>query len=151
VHTTRLALGAAALVAIAFTASASTTDVTHIPGARTTAAFEKGAPLIETATYKVHASRRNEPGLAEVHQTDTDILYVLEGTALLVTGGTLAEAKTIAANERRGPRIDGGTERRLAKGDVVIVPSGVPHWFKEVGAPFLYYVVKVTDPPGGAR
>jgi quercetin dioxygenase-like cupin family protein len=28
-------------------------------------------------------------------------------------------------------------------GDVVIIPNNVPHWFKEVDAPFDYYVVKV--------
>ena len=35
--------------------------------------------------------------------------------------------------------------RRLVPGDVVVVPNGVPHWFKEVEAPFLYYVVKVRQ------
>jgi hypothetical protein len=25
----------------------------------------------------------------------------------------------------------------------MIIPNGVPHWFKEVDSPFLYYVVKV--------
>jgi quercetin dioxygenase-like cupin family protein len=28
------------------------------------------------------------------------------------------------------------------KGDVVVVPAGVPHWFKEVRGPFLYFVCK---------
>ena len=28
------------------------------------------------------------------------------------------------------------------KGDVIVVPAGTPHWFKEVSNPFLYYVVK---------
>jgi glc operon protein GlcG len=30
-------------------------------------------------------------------------------------------------------------------GDVVVIPNGVPHWFKEVEAPFLYYVIKVRQ------
>ena len=29
------------------------------------------------------------------------------------------------------------------KGDVIIIPAGMPHWFKEVSDPFQYYVVKV--------
>ena len=29
------------------------------------------------------------------------------------------------------------------KGDVMIVPKGTPHWFKEVSGTVLYYVVKV--------
>jgi hypothetical protein len=51
------------------------TQVTHIPAARVAAAFAKGEPLLETESYKVHASLRQEPGKAEVHLRDTDIIY----------------------------------------------------------------------------
>jgi glc operon protein GlcG len=126
--------------------------VTFISAAKTTAAFAKGQPLLETGSYKVHASRREAPGGAEVHTRDTDVIHVLEGTAVIITGGTVIDGKTTATDEIRGARIDGGTPQALAKGDVLIVPNGVPHWFKEVKAPFLYYVVKVTAPPtGGTR
>ena len=126
--------------------------VTFIPAAQTAAAFAKGQPLIETGAYKVHASRRETPGGAEVHTRDTDVIHVLDGTAVIVTGGTVIDGKTTAMDEIRGARIDGGTPQALAKGDVLIVPNGVPHWFKEVKAPFLYYVVKVTAPAtGGTR
>ncbi len=119
--------------------------------AETAAAFAKGIPLFETGAYKIHASRREAAGMAEIHTRDTDIVYVLEGTATFVTGGTMVEAKTTAPDEIRGARIDGGTTRSLEKGDLVVVPNGVPHWFKEVKGPFLYYVVKVTAPMGGTR
>jgi uncharacterized protein GlcG (DUF336 family)/mannose-6-phosphate isomerase-like protein (cupin superfamily) len=122
--------------------------VTFISGAQTMAAFEKGQPLIETAAYKVHASRRQTAGMAEVHTRDTDVIYVLEGRATIVTGGTMVDGKTTAADEVRGVRIDGGATRTLAKGDLLIVPEGVPHWFTDVKRPFLYYVVKVTAPAG---
>jgi quercetin dioxygenase-like cupin family protein len=69
-------------------------------------------------------------------------VYVLDGTATLVTGGTAINAKPTAVDELRGERIDGGQTQLLSKGDVIIVPAGVPHWFKEVSNPFLYYVVK---------
>ena len=71
---------------------------------------------------------------------------MLDGTATLVTGGHPVDAKTTAADETRAARLDGGTTRALAKGDIVIIPSGVPHWFRDVQAPFLYYTVKVTGP-----
>jgi glc operon protein GlcG len=126
--------------------------VAFIPATKTAAAFAKGQPLIETGAYKVHASRREMPGGAEVHTRDTDVIYVLDGTAVIVTGGTVVDGKTTAMDEIRGAGIDGGTPQALAKGDVLIVPDGVPHWFKEVKAPFLYYVVKVTAPvSGGTR
>lgn len=125
--------------------------VTHIPALRVAAAFAKGEPLLETALYKVHASLREAPGRAEVHVRDTDIIYVLEGTAAIVTGGKVVEGSTIAADEIRGSSIQGGTEQQLVKGDVFVVPNGVPHWFTRVQAPFRYYVVKATAFDGGAR
>jgi glc operon protein GlcG len=111
------------------------------------AGFAKGAVLFDgeagKRNYMVHASRRDGAGMAEVHELDADVIYVLSGTATLVTGGSVISGKTTAPNEIRGSRIDGGETRQLAPGAVMIVPRGVPHWFKEVRAPFTYYVVKV--------
>ena len=109
------------------------------------AAFAKGIPLIETDDYKIHASRREAPGVAEIHTRDTDIAYVIQGSATLVTGGTAVDLKPTAPEELRGTAITGGETRKLVPGDVAVIPNGVPHWFKEVEAPFLYYVVKVRQ------
>lgn len=117
--------------------------VTFLDRESVNAAFAKGAVLFDkSSTYMVHASRREQPGLGELHTRDADIIYVLEGTATLVTGGTLVEPHDVSADEIRGKGVSGGDTRRLAKGDVIIVPAGTPHWFREVSAPFLYYVVK---------
>jgi glc operon protein GlcG len=123
----------------------SSMDVMYLKGSSVAEAFKKGMPLLENGHYKVHASHRDGPGLAEVHTRDTDIIYVLEGTATLVTGGTVVDGKQTEPNEIRGSSIMSGETKRLAKGDVVVVPNGTPHWFKEVSAPFNYYVVKVTE------
>jgi hypothetical protein len=109
------------------------------------AAFAKGMPLIEVGDYKIHASRREGPGMVEIHTRDTDIAYVIHGSATLVTGGTAVSVKDVAAEELRGTAIQGGETRQLEVGDVVVIPNGVPHWFREVRAPFLYYVVKVRQ------
>jgi glc operon protein GlcG len=138
-------------VTVASTAAAEGLAVRHLPAGEVSSAFAKGAPLIETGSYKIHASRREGPGQAEVHTTDTDIIYVLEGEATLVTGGVVQGATSIGPNEIRGAAVEGGTPRRLVKGDVVVVPYGVPHWFQQVDGPFLYYVVKVTEGTGGTR
>ena len=81
--------------------------------------------------------------MVEVHARDTDIIYVLDGAATVVTGGKVVDGRETAADEIRGRSIDDGERRQLAKGDVMIVPNGTPHWFQEVRAPFTYYVVKV--------
>jgi glc operon protein GlcG len=105
--------------------------------------FAKGAVLFnENETYMVHTSRRDKAGVPEIHLKDADIVYVQEGSATLVTGGTVVDEKTIAAGEIRGREITGGETRQISKGDVIIIPAGTPHWFKEVPAPMTYYVVK---------
>ncbi len=116
--------------------------VTYFPAEQVKTAFAKGAPLLEVKGYKVHASRRTEPGQVEVHEHDTDVIYVLEGSATFVTGGKLIGGKTIAPSEIRAPNVDGGKDHHIAKGDVIVVPNGTPHWFKQVRGPLLYFVVK---------
>jgi uncharacterized protein GlcG (DUF336 family)/mannose-6-phosphate isomerase-like protein (cupin superfamily) len=119
-------------------------SITYIEKDQVAAAFKKGMPLLEIENYKIHASHRDAAGMAEVHTKDTDIIYVLDGKATFVTGGKVLEGKTTAPDEIRGRAIDGGETRKLAKGDVIVVPNGTPHWFKEVTNPFNYYVVKVA-------
>lgn len=105
-------------------------------------AFARDATLAETMGYKINASRRDTPGLAEIHTHATDVIYVVEGSATFVTGGTALESKEVAPGEIRGRVIEGGETHQISKGDVVVVPAGVPHWFKEVQGPFLYFVCK---------
>jgi glc operon protein GlcG len=136
----------AGVKAFAETAQKSTPmNVSYFPAPQVKKAFEKGMPLSEIANYKIHASHRDGPGIAEVHTHDTDIIYMLEGSATLVTGGTVSQGKNIEAEEIRGTEISGGESRRLAKGDVIVIPHGTPHWFKEVTGPVNYYVVKVRS------
>jgi mannose-6-phosphate isomerase-like protein (cupin superfamily) len=138
----------AAVLALPFRAGWAQYDdskVRLIEHDRVKAAFAKGMPLIEVGDYKIHASRREGPGMAEIHTRDTDIAYVLQGSATLVTGGTAVGVKSIGPEELRGSAIQGGETRELVVGDIVVIPNGVPHWFKEVRVPFLYYVIKVRQ------
>ena len=120
--------------------------VSYFSKAEVDEGFSKGAVLFDGSggrNYMVHTSRREGPGMVEVHTKDTDILYVLKGSATIVTGGSMVDGKPIAADEIRGREITSGESRKLVPGDAMIIPNGVPHWFKEVQAPFLYYVIKV--------
>jgi glc operon protein GlcG len=129
------------------TPPATSTQATFIDTKAVSAAFAKGMPLLETAGYKVHASRRAEPGQAEIHTLDTDVVYVVDGSATLVTGGKALDAKEIAPNELRGTKIEGGEEHRITKGDVIIIPNGVPHQFTAVNGELHYFVCKPTALP----
>jgi glc operon protein GlcG len=131
-----------------FQAPSRAAAVEHRAAGEVRAAFLQGAPLIEEPRFKVNASRRDGPGEAEIHLRDTDIFYVLEGSAEIVTGGEMVGARSVADGELRGVALRDGTRRRLAAGDVMTIPRGTPHWFERVDAPFVYYVVKTTSPEG---
>jgi glc operon protein GlcG len=120
-------------------------DVNYFTHDQVAAAFAKGGVLVDGAgrNYMVHASRREKPGQVEVHVLDTDVIYVQNGSATLVTGGTMVGGKTTEPNEVRGDSISGGETRTIARGDVITVPNGTPHWFEAVSGPLTYYVVKV--------
>ncbi len=126
-----------------YIAQAAAPKVKYFSAGQVSKAFEKGMPLLEIANYKVHASHRDDPGVVEVHTRDTDIIYMLDGSATLVTGGTIVAGKNIEPEEIRGSAVDGGESRSVSKGDVIVVPHNTPHWFKEVKGPLNYYVVKV--------
>lgn len=119
--------------------------VKYFPAADVRASFEKGSPLInkDGQKYWVITGRRDKPGQSELHEKDTDVFYILQGSATFVTGGKMLEPKTTAPGEVRGSGIEGGEVRTLSKDDVIIIPAGVPHWFKDVQGTFLYFVVKV--------
>jgi glc operon protein GlcG len=120
------------------------TAVIHLNHETVAAAFAKGGPLLATNNFKVQAGRRIAPGEVEIHDSDTDIFYIVEGSGTFVTGGKPVDTRLVSPGETRGKEIVGGEERRLMKGDVIVIPTGVPHWFKEVNGPLLYYVVKVS-------
>jgi glc operon protein GlcG len=105
--------------------------------------FEHGGLLLDSDGYKIDAGRRTAPGEVEYHERFVDVMHVVEGTASVVTGGELVDPREVAAGELRAASVEGGTTRTLAAGDVLAIPSGVPHQFVEVSDPFLYFVVKV--------
>ena len=134
--------GAAGLSAAAVAASGA---VSFFEATKVADSFARGVPLYESGSvnYAIHTSRRDAPGQAEVHRAETDVIRVVSGEATFVTGGRVLDGRVTAPDEIRGEAIDGGETRRLRPGDVVVVPAGTPHWFKEVSGPLEYFVVKV--------
>ena len=73
-------------------------------------------------------------------------LYVVDGEATFVFGGKMEGGKVTSPGQWQGADITGGETHRIAKGDVFVIPAGVPHWFKEVPKSVSYFVVKVLKP-----
>ena len=88
--------------------------------------------MIRLDPYNVSLEYRAAVANAAVHETEAELFYVIDGSATLVTGGKLKnESRTNAAN-LTGSGIDGGQSRHVAKGDFIMVPDGVPHWFSAI-------------------
>lgn len=134
------------LAAIGSQALASTNGDGHaayFPAGDVEAKFETGGLLLDTKGYKLDAGRRTAPGEVEYHEGSVDVMHVVQGTATVVTGGEMVGAREVAPGELRASAVEGGEQHALEEGDVLAIPSGVPHQFVEVSDPFLYFVVKV--------
>jgi mannose-6-phosphate isomerase-like protein (cupin superfamily) len=82
------------------------------------------------ANLEYRAAGVNAP--ASSHDKDAEMFYVVEGSGTLVTGGTITDERRTNPDNLTGSAIEGGTSRRLAKGDWVMVPEKTPHWFTQV-------------------
>ncbi len=137
----KLALGLLVATAVVVGA-AGTAKITYVDHDK----VAKGGALVTASDFNIQILKRTGPGQVEVHDKETDTFYVLDGEATFVTGGTMVGGKVTAPNQQRGTDIRGGEVHHLSKGDVIAIPAGIPHWFKEVQQPFTYYVVKVIKP-----
>lgn len=85
-------------------------------------------------------------GRVEEHAEYADVFFAVDGEASFVTGGTIVDPETVAPGETQGSRIEGGTMRRLAKGDVILIAPNIPHQMLiEKGKSLTYFVVKVKE------
>jgi quercetin dioxygenase-like cupin family protein len=130
-------------IAVVLAAADGASGVTYVEHQKVTAALSKGGPLVSAPDLLVSGSHRDKAGQVEVHEKETDVIYVVDGTATFVTGGTMVGGKTTKPGQLMGSDIKGGQTHHLSKGDVIVVPAGIPHWFKEVPQSVSYYVVKV--------
>jgi quercetin dioxygenase-like cupin family protein len=127
------------LLAAADTAS----GVTYVDHEKVAAALSKGGPLVTAPDLLVSGSYRDKAGQVEVHDKETDVIYVVDGTATFVTGGKMVGGQVTRPGQLMGSDIIGGQTHHLSKGDVIVVPATIPHWFKEVPHSVSYFVVKV--------
>jgi len=88
-------------------------------------------PLLRLAPYAVNLEYRVE-GIdtpATQHEKEAELIYVVDGAATFTTGGKLVGEKRTNANNLSGTAVEGGTPRRISKGDYIFVPENTPHSF----------------------
>ena len=127
---------------------------TYLSEAELTAALKAAAPAapdMHTAPvknadhYRINVVRRTKAQGAIAHPDGTEVHHIIEGAATLVTGGTIVRPAN--AGGRGGTAtIEGGQSRRVAKGDVILIPAGTPHWYKDLEGTITYLEVRFDLP-----
>jgi mannose-6-phosphate isomerase-like protein (cupin superfamily) len=88
------------------------------------------------------------------HDQTTEVYYILSGSGLLTTGGTLIEPRRFAADSEvvqvlNGPSVvgvnQGGYTRKVGPGDMIIIPTGVFHGWSQITDHVTYLSVR-PDP-----
>lgn len=94
------------------------------------------------------------------HAEITEIYYIVQGAATLVTGGRLLDPRlneTLPKTEfpgggrfptpTYGGRFEGGISRKVGPGDVIVVPPGTVHQWTAVDGPqtLVYFIARI-DP-----
>jgi mannose-6-phosphate isomerase-like protein (cupin superfamily) len=139
-------VGTAVLLAASGAAGAADqTEVAFIAHDKVQAALDNKADihLLVADDVIVEGNYRNKAGVPELHTSLMDTIYITDGETTMVTGGTMVGGHPIGPGQIRGTSITGGTTYHLVKGDVIVIPANIPHWFKEVPTEVKYYVVKV--------
>src|SRR6185503_17518341 len=77
--------------------------------------------------FTASIARRTAAGQVEIHAKETDIFYIVDGTATFVTGGTMIGGKETRPNQMLGTEITGGQTHQLKKGDFISIPAGIRH------------------------
>jgi glc operon protein GlcG len=120
-----------------FRSAAELADVlrkaTPTPAGMTTSAVSN------TDQYRINIVHRSKPAGAIAHPGNTELHYIVEGSGTIVTGGAI-RGQGVAAT------IDGGETRRVAKGDVVVIPANSPHWYSTVDGSITYLEVRWLAP-----
>jgi len=117
-------------------------------GLSTAVAADAAAGAAVTVAPGIVVRRRSgggEPQYAVVHPFSTETYYIVDGTGSLVTGGTLEMPLSPSADPDvvRSKAIKAGVTTRVAKGDVIVVPPGTPHWFNAIDGTITYLESRV--------
>ena len=89
---------------------------------------------------------RDKDGQAELHEVFADVIFVIDGEATLVTGGTVLNPRSTAPGETVGTSVQGGQRTSIGKGSVIQIPPHIPHQLLlSGGKTLLYFVIKVQE------
>ncbi len=106
-------------------------------------------PILTLAPYKAQLEYRTALAPAALHEKDAEMMYVLQGTGVITTGGKLVNGKRTNGPNMGGDSIEGGEAHNVSPGDVIIIPQNTPHQVNPTGgAPIVLMTFHVPRPAG---
>ena len=123
-------------------------EVIYVDHDKVAATMKKAGPLADGPNLRVSGGFRpyasiDASPVAEIHDNEADLFYVVDGRATQVLGGRVLDGKPTGPGQIRGPKTEGGQTYQLGTGDIMWVPAGTPHWFPEIPQALGYLLVKV--------
>jgi mannose-6-phosphate isomerase-like protein (cupin superfamily) len=103
-------------------------------------------PVVQLAPYNAKLEYRASVGNAAIHETEAELMYVVDGSGTIVMGGTLVNQARSNATNLTGSAIEGGTPQNLAKGDFVFVPENTAHWVSAINGVLVMVTMHVPRP-----
>jgi mannose-6-phosphate isomerase-like protein (cupin superfamily) len=102
--------------------------------------------ILSLAPYSANLEYRPVEGAVAVHETEAELVYIIDGSGTLTTGGKVVGEKRTNPKNLSGASIDGGTAQAISKGDFTIIPEGTPHQFKPGGGPLVLMTLHIPRP-----
>lgn len=169
--TLKMLLGATLLCALSPSLLAQRpTTATHVPRSEIMTVFEHMKDTIDQQIrvvdigddvnvgvgilQRIGTRTEGEAVNAILHHRVTEVYYVLSGSGTLVTGGDVTgnrefPADNISVLELIGPSgsrtVTNGQTKTISAGDIVVIPAGVPHGFRNIQDQITYLSIRV-DP-----
>jgi quercetin dioxygenase-like cupin family protein len=107
--------------------------------------------ILSLAPYVTNLEYRPVEGAVAVHEKEAELVYVIDGTGTLTTGGRVVGEKRTNVTNLSGTAIEGGTVQTVNRGDFAIIPENTPHQFKPVGGALVLMTMHVPRPVAGAQ
>jgi len=106
--------------------------------------------VVQLAPYMANLEYRASVGAAAVHEKEAELMYVVDGSGTITTGGTLVNQTRMNPANLTGTAIDGGTQQKIAKGDFIFIPENTPHWISSIDGTIVLVSLHVPRPVPGS-
>jgi mannose-6-phosphate isomerase-like protein (cupin superfamily) len=102
--------------------------------------------------HRSKASVNSPSDRAVEHNEVTEVYYIISGSGILTTGGTIKDVKPGGGQggpsgpSAFGGEIIGGVSKPVGPGDIVVIPPNTPHRFSQIDTDEIVYALVRPDP-----